>query len=73
MAKEKDNPEPRRIPTKQAEKDEFSPLFYYHCQHGASNEPDRCFPADAEIMPDNWFETYEPPKDGGISDEASVG
>lgn len=59
-----------------------SPLFYYNCSHGASNDP--CpihfggYDANEEPlhkpMPDNWMQSYVPPAgaEPGISDSVAT-
>ena len=38
--------------------------FFYACEHQRSNDPcpKGCNGPDAEPMPDNWAENYEPEK-----------
>lgn len=49
-----------------------SSMFYYVCQHGASNTPDGCFPG-AEPVPDDWMSDpqYLPKSDPGTTDAVS--
>lgn len=49
--------------------------YYYHCAHGASNDPcpEGCFPRDAKKMPANWLKTYEPETPPGVTDASNLG
>lgn len=49
-----------------------SPLFFYNCAHGASNDPcPEHFPGQ-EKMPKDWLATYKPPVSPGLSDSVLV-
>lgn len=38
-----------------------SPMFFYVCGHGSSNQACQvCFPGQPD-MPDDWMATYTPP------------
>ena len=63
---------------REANKDQ-SALYFYNCQHGASNDPcpHGCFSTapglpDPEPVPDDWKDTYEAPTEG-LQDSASLG
>lgn len=66
------------MPKEKVSNEDRSPMFYYNCQHGASNTPcsKGCFSTgpgqpDPEPVPDDWMKSYKSSGDG-LTDSHSI-